>query len=196
MGRTTIALDLIQAIKLGKADKAEVLRQLSRASAGAEALRHGPPAATVTFHKLRDQPRPRDLRASLARGTAIHAAGDYEVSATASLYELTDAARVDVIRFGRHPDQDIQLLDPTVSREHGLIIYAGELPLFCDYGTMIGGAHAGSTNGTFIDGEILIRDSMIRWLPTQVLMLGKLIGGHHATKITYQLHPNGGDVGN
>ena len=130
-------------------------------------------------------------RTDLARGTmAVDAL--YDVTATAEMYSLSDSARVDVLRFGRHPAQDIQILDRQVSREHGLVIFSENLPLFCDYGTLHAGVHAGSTNGTYLDGEVPIRDKMIPWLPGQELMLGAQHrrGGRQAFayKLTYELH--------
>jgi len=176
-------------IQLGKADKAAILKSLGEASAGAERLRQGPPAVTVRLHQLRDPTAPPR---ELARGTFVPAAS-YDEVRSAPMYALTDAARVDVLRFGRHPDQDLQILDRLVSREHGLVIFSDRLPLFCDYGTLIDGAHAGSTNGTWIDGERRIRDAMIPWLPGQELMFGSTYthGSRRAFafKLTYELHP-------
>ena len=34
---------------------------------------------------------------------------------------------------------------------------------------------AGSMNGTYIDGHILVRDAMFTWIPGQSLMLGKFL---------------------
>jgi hypothetical protein len=190
VGRTTIARDLIELIQLGKADKAAILRSLDAAASGAERLRTGPPAVTVHFHNLRVNTA---ARAPVARGTRIDSTPVYERAGRAQLYALTDAARVDVVRFGRHPDQDIQVLDKTVSREHGLVIFAGELPLFCDYGTLKDGGHTGSMNGTYLDGVVRISDTMIPWLPGQELLFGTphMVGGRRAfaIKLTYELHP-------
>jgi hypothetical protein len=194
MARTTIAMDLIEAIKLGTARKEEVLRDLDDASEGAETLRVGTPAVTVKFHALREPSSHASIDPQLARGTLAAPQATYELAFTSSLYALDDAARVDVIRLGRRPDQDVVLFDPQVSREHGLVIYAGRLPLFCDYGSLKAGAHSGSTNGTYVDGVTRICDAMITWLPTQALMLGQRTHPpfgerRFPIKITYELHP-------
>ena len=186
MGRTTIARDLISLIQLGRVDKERILRDLDQASSGAEQLRTGPPAATVTLYRARDA----QMTSALARGTEAMAAPIYDVVTSASLYGLSDASRVDVLRFGRHPGQDIQILDHCVSREHGLVIYAGQLPLFCDFGTLKHGAHAGSTNGTYLNGVTQIRDAMISWLPGHELMFGSGLPRRsgYAFKLGYELH--------
>jgi hypothetical protein len=191
VGRTTIARDLIELIKLGKADKDEILRNLAEASGGAERLRKGKPAVTVRFHALRDVKPGKHARGtmSLAEDAAEPV---YDELISAPLFALTDDDRVDVLRFGRHPDQDVQILDSQVSREHGLVIFADSLPLYCDYGTLHGGVHTGSTNGTYLDGVIRIRDAMINWLPGQALMLGigfpRKGGQVLHIKVTYELH--------
>lgn len=184
MGRTTISRDLIEMIRLGRAAKEEVLRHLADASSGARQLRHGAPAVTIRFETLRTSSssssstsghdRPAPPPPLLARGTAYRGTGEplYDLGMVEHLYDLSDADRVDVIRFGRHPDQDVQLLDRIVSREHGLVIFAEPVPLFCDYGTLIEGKHSGSTNGTYLDGVTRIHDAMFPWLPGQALMLG------------------------
>jgi pSer/pThr/pTyr-binding forkhead associated (FHA) protein len=129
----------------------------------------------------------------------------YDLVMESSLYALTDANRVDVLRFGRHPDQDVQLLDMRVSREHGLVIYSERLPLFCDYGTLIEGKHGGSTNGTYVDGARPIRDTMIEWLPSMSLQVGTGYRDRNGAsvfgyRITYELHtpalPVDDDFGN
>ena len=201
MRRTTITRELIELVRLGTAQKEHILRHLAEGATGAEALRHGDPAVTVTFHKLRVNrdgsvatvgPQP----AQLARGTeAMQLVPLYEHHAAAKLYQLADDARVDLIRFGRHPDQDVQLLDRLISREHGLVILADQLPLFCDYGTLIDGVHAGSTNGTYLDGSRRIHDTMLPWFPGQQLMLGEVHhdragGPHFAFKLSYEIHPD------
>jgi hypothetical protein len=195
VGRTTLARDLIELIRLGKADKEQVLANLAEASAGAEHLRRGPPALTVRFHTLRGviMAGSRQGAPRVARGTGfLTEAASYDVVAEVAMYPLTDAARVDVVRFGRHPSQDVQLLDAMVSREHGLVILADRLPLFCDYGTFKSGVHAGSTNGTYLAGQVAIRDAMIPWLPGQELMLGgqyaRRDGHAYAIKLSYELH--------
>lgn len=181
--RTTIARSLIELIKLGKADKDEILRHLEAGTSGAAELRRGEPALTVEFRELREP------------GTAAPADDVYRLVDRVGMYHLTDADRVDVLTFGRHPGQDVQLLDMIVSREHGLIIYGGRLPLFCDYGTLDRRApgHAGTTNGTYLDGATLIHDAMITWLPHQALMLGEVrrdVTGRQRYRfmVTYKLH--------
>jgi len=183
VSRTTIARDLIDAIRLGTADKERILHDLEEASRGSRELHVGRPAVTVSVHEIQGP--------SLARGTGyVSDSPPYRVVHTASLYEMSDAARVDVLRIGRQPGQDVELLDRCVSREHGLIIYADGLPLFCDYGTLHDGSHTGSTNGTYLDGVTRIRDAMITWMPAQALMLGTTSGPRNLTfryKVTYDL---------
>jgi hypothetical protein len=192
VGRTTIARDLIAMIKCGKAQKEEVLRHLEAASEGAERLRKGMPAITVKFEQL---DLPKDREPLLARGTEHYVIDEprYELVLEAPMYALSDDNRVDVLRFGRHPDQDVQLLDIRVSREHGLIIYSDKLPLFCDYGTMIDGARAGSLNGTYLDGVSRVRDTMIQWLPIHGLHLGTQFSDTrgnalHGIRVSYVMH--------
>ena len=199
MGRTTLGRDLIELIRVGKIQKDVVLAHLADASHGAEQLRRGPPAVTVLVHVLRSRPRiSAEMAMGIARGTVSFPVVDpiYDVTMRVSLYALTDVSRVDVLTFGRHPSQDIQILDAMVSREHGLVILAGHIPLFCDYGTLIDGKHAGSTNGTYLNGASLIRDTMISWLPGYELMLGQQYSDRegfplHSIKLTYELHPPG-----
>jgi FHA domain len=188
MARTTIARELISLIQLRKADKAAILASLDAATSGAEQLRVGAPAVTVHVHQLRALKSDRPV----ARGTQMPEAAIYDPITTAHLYSLGDQARVDVLRFGRHPDQDIQLLDRLVSREHGLVIFSDGLPLFCDYGTLKQGGHTGSTNGTYLDGVMRISDAMITWPPGQALMLGsqqpRRGGDAFGFKLTYELN--------
>ena len=183
MGRTTIARDLIELIRLGKIEKAEILRNLEAGTRGAEQLRRGDPALILTFEQLQASSPPRS---SLARGTAL-GEPTYRTLRDVPMYALTDADRVDVLRFGRHPDQDVQLLGRTVSREHGLVIFGGDV-LFCDYGTLRGGEHKGSLNGTYLDGQALIRDTMITWLTVHTLQLGQ-VNDRFEFRVRYRLLP-------
>jgi hypothetical protein len=199
---------MIDMIKVGKADKEQILRALADASHGAERLRRGKPAVTVKFEKLRDTSavKVKAEPGGYARGTGhvrpANVEPVYDVLVEAPLYALSDANRVDVLRFGRHPDQDVQLLDIQVSREHGLVIFSENVPLFCDYGSLIDGKHAGTTNGTYLDNERPIRDAMIQWLPYQALYLGTSTTGPtghpvFTFRITYDLHsPPDDDFGN
>jgi hypothetical protein len=172
VARTTLGRDLVEMIKVGSATKERILRELEAASSGAEALRRGPPAVTVRFADIRKTDK------GLAVGTAMAEEPEpiYDLMLEASLYALSDPGRADVIRFGRSDDQDVILQDDRVSREHGLIILADSL-LYCDYGTLIDGVHAGSRNGTYVRSRNResrrIRNTMITWLANQTLLLGR-----------------------
>ena len=185
--RTTLGIGLLEQLKLGTVQKADILRDLEFGAGKSEELRVGGPVITVHFHELREREG-----SGLAVGTMASSQAAYAKYASVSLYALSDPTRLDVLRFGRHPDQDVQLIDQTVSREHGLVILAGGAPLFCDYGTLKGGAHSGSMNGTYISGVGRVRDTILQWLPAWKLEIGtfQTRGGTPRSRyeIAYELH--------
>jgi ABC transport system ATP-binding/permease protein len=72
------------------------------------------------------------------------------------------AAQVPVLRLGRAPDNDFVLDAPSVSRYHAILSYeAGVQPIISD---------AGSTNGTYINGEPLKHPRQL--LPQDLIFLG------------------------
>lgn len=72
------------------------------------------------------------------------------------------AAQVPVIRLGRAPDNDFILDAPSVSRHHAMLSYAdGTQPTVTDMG---------STNGTFVNGELLTEPRLVS--PQDLIFLG------------------------
>ena len=115
-----------------------------------------------------------------------------------ALYDLRDVDRVDVIRIGRQPGQDIQVLDMIVSREHGLVLYDGHT-FYHDYGTLLveptdgrPPGRSGSRNGSFLNGTVLIRNSLVPWPQGDTIHFGTLRDGHFAAQLAYEyvLRPN------
>lgn len=193
MARTTLARALLKELELGTVRKEQILAHLAESEVGPQPERRGEPAAMVRVEwcdpaaaagGARLQPAP------LARGTRA-VAGEPVLLKSLPLYRLHDPNRVDVIRLGRHPSQDVQILDGLVSREHGLIIMGDHMPLYCDYGTMHDDGRSGSTNGTWINGDGPIRDTIMNWLPNMVVMFGTEIKGkgtrRFSTHVTYAL---------
>ncbi len=177
---------------MGTARKDEILAHLAESESGPQPERRGEPVAIVKVEWC-DPAAPGVQRlqpAPLARGTRA-VDGEPVVLATVPLYRFDDPDRVDVIRIGRHPSQDVQILDPLVSREHGLIIMGDRMPLFCDYGTLKGGGRSGSTNGTWVNGSGPIKDTIVMWLPGMLVTFGTEInrpGRHrHSTHVSYEL---------
>lgn len=186
MARTTLVLEMIEAIRLGDVSKEQVLDALGEGFEDSEALRlQSEPLFEVHAYEIVPSwleairvPSLKDVGDVLCRRRSVHevlAASrgvTYRTVAAAGLHDLSPHGRADVLRVGRHPEQDFQLLDQCVSREHGLIICTGNAVFYCDYGSLKGGHRAGSTNGTFINGEVPIKDTMIFWSPGLDLMLG------------------------
>jgi hypothetical protein len=178
-GRTTLVKEMVEAIRLGQVRKEQILGALHKVSFGIEQLRKGLPAIRVTFQTL--------VSPGFADGTAVDNEPLYETCGELDMYELTDVSRVDVLRFGRYDNLDVSFDDIVVSREHGLVIFAGGYPLYCDFGTLDNGERHGSRNGTYVDGLEKIRDAMIMWMPGQTLSFGGKLGGIRRNRIAYQM---------
>jgi ABC-type multidrug transport system ATPase subunit/pSer/pThr/pTyr-binding forkhead associated (FHA) protein len=72
------------------------------------------------------------------------------------------AARIPVIRLGRAPDNNFVLDAPSVSRYHAILSYeSGDQPVIAD---------VGSTNGTFVNGELLTEPRQLS--PDDLIFLG------------------------
>lgn len=194
MPRTTLARALLKELELGTVRKDEILAHLAASEGGAQPERHGQPAAMVRVEWCDpgSPAGPPHLQpAALARGTRA-VQGEPVILKTVPLYRFDDPNRVDVIRIGRLPTQDVQILDRLVSREHGLIIMGDHVPLYCDYGTLRDDGRSGSLNGTWINGDGPIRDTIVNWLPNMVVMFGTAIKppgmpSRYSTHVTYQL---------
>jgi ABC transport system ATP-binding/permease protein len=95
-------------------------------------------------HAIKEQSFPAPLRA-----TAIGFGDDIaESAAPKNATMILRAAKLPVLRVGRSPDNDIVLDAPSVSRYHALLTYGADdaQPILTD---------VGSTNGTFVNGELL-----------------------------------------
>lgn len=83
------------------------------------------------------------------------------------------AAELPLLRIGRAPDNDIVLETPSVSRHHAVLSYDGQpQPTITDLG---------STNGTFINGELLTEPRPLS--PNDLIFLGGFL-----------LHVNGREI--
>lgn len=176
--RTSIGIDVLESIQTGRITKKEILRKLQEGEALDKKVRANlEPRLEVNLHEL--------------RGRALRV---YEVQQSQKLYDLSDLGRFDVIRVGRHPEQDLQVLDSCASREHGLVVYAGALILYSDYGTLRDGQREGSLNGTWIDGTEMLRDHTVAWHSRRELMIGTVERHHghrmYKFKLSYRWLPN------
>ncbi len=198
VGQTTIGKNLIELIKAGLATKDEILGHLEQ-HADAKSPEPGITASVeVTLSILREtRVETGQTKESSSKQRFLDWANEtvaseniseraseqitltdpqYDPIRTIQLYDFSDRGRFHVVRVGRHPSQDLQILERTVSREHGLIIFSGDQMLFCDYGTLRvdkdNEGRYGSTNGTFVNGLVCIRDTMVHWLEEDSLMFG------------------------
>lgn len=71
------------------------------------------------------------------------------------------AAELPMIRLGRAPDNNFVLEGPAVSRYHAMLSYDGYQPTLTDLN---------STNGTFVNGELLTGPRLLR--PEDIIFLG------------------------
>jgi hypothetical protein len=205
MGGTTLNLCLLDTMEVGQATKEEILRNLQPDSDEiAKLRRESPPVAVLRVSHLREVSPEGRIPRGTGQGMLTQSTGHraiearemtYEELARRPLFDFSRFGRVDVVRIGRHPDQDLQLLDSLVSREHGLVLcHAGRI-LYCDYGTLLPeGGREGSSNGTHLNGVVGIRDRMILWEERQSLTLGASFGSQggllaFAFKLDYQLVP-------
>lgn len=194
MPRTSISRELLKELELGTARKEEILAHLAESEGRPQLDRRGEQVAIVTVEwcdpAVRVPVRQREP-VPLARGTRAVAEGEPVLLATVPLYRFDAPDRVDVIRIGRLPSQDVQVLDPLVSREHALIIMGERVPLLCDYGTLRDAGRSGSMNGTWVNGAGPIKDTIVSWLPAMIVEIGTEITRHgkrrFSTRITYEL---------
>jgi len=178
-------------LTLSTTTRTEILSRLEDDTPEREAIRRrAPRIATVTLCELvrpRSSRNPVPERVPLARGTRQDASSEaiYRDVESVDLYDLGDIGRVDVIRVGRHPSQDLQVLDNVASREHGLVLF-DSIVYFYDYGTNIGPDHPdhpvrvedrppgrhGSRNGSYLNRHTLIRNGMIPWNESDTIHFG------------------------
>jgi hypothetical protein len=193
--RTTFTRDFLGKLSLSTTTKLEILAKLEQDEQPLEELRRAaPPAARVTLGGLVRTATPVS---SMAKGTMVSIPSEamYRDLQSVALYDLRDVDRVDVIRVGRHPDQDLGVLDQFASREHGLVIF-DSMVFYFDYGTMIEsnpnrrpqGRH-GSLNGSYLNGELRISNGMVPWFEEDTIHLGSKIGQAYAFKLAHRSTP-------
>jgi ABC-type multidrug transport system ATPase subunit/pSer/pThr/pTyr-binding forkhead associated (FHA) protein len=106
---------------------------------------------------------------SLGPGGAIaftfHLATPLAAQATGIITPGLSAGEQAVVRIGRHPDNEIVLNAPGISRYHASLAYgSGARPILTDLG---------STNGTFVNGELVTHPRPVG--PDDLIFLGGIV---------------------
>lgn len=109
------------------------------------------------------------------------------------LFDATSVGQIMCLGVGRFPHnqlrpyvgddldryyQEPEALDPAcicgqISRDHGLVFMSADGTVkFRDFGTKKQGSRAGSKNGTWVNGQTRIQNTVIDWKPDEYLGLG------------------------